>query len=41
MATQFIPNIKNADVKKAFEGALVIFRAHERHAQMMVTSLDK
>ncbi len=41
VSTQFIPNIKNADVKKAFEGALVIFRAHEQHAQMMVTSLEK
>lgn len=29
----FIPNIENGRVKAAFEGALTIFRGHERHAE--------
>lgn len=29
---QFIPAIQNAEVKAAFQGALQIFRGHERHA---------
>ncbi len=41
VASQFIPNISNPEVKKAFEGALVIFRAHEQHADMMVAALTK
>jgi putative membrane protein len=41
VANQFIPNIQNADVKAAFEGALVIFRGHEHHAEMMVAGLKK
>ncbi len=41
VANQFIPNIQNAEVKAAFEGALVIFRGHEHHAEMMVASLKK
>ncbi len=32
----FIPNIQNAEVKKAFEQALAIFRGHERHAEQML-----
>lgn len=32
----FIPNVENAEVKKAFQGALGVFRGHERHAQVMV-----
>ena len=35
----FIPNIENPDVKALFEEALLIFRAHEKHAEMMVRSL--
>ena len=35
----FIPNIENADVKALFEEALVIFKAHEKHAEMMVAAL--
>ena len=35
----FIPNIDNAEVKALFEQALTIFRAHERHAEMMVAAL--
>ncbi|MGE0354114.1 MAG: DUF4142 domain-containing protein [Gemmatimonadales bacterium] len=38
VAETFIPNIQNAEVKKAFEGALVIFRGHERHAEMLVAA---
>ena len=41
VANQFIPNIQNAEVKAAFEGALVIFRGHEQHAEMMVAGLKK
>lgn len=36
----FIPNIENAEVKALFEEALVIFRAHEHHAKMMVKALE-
>ena len=35
----FIPNIKNAEVKSLFKDALVIFTAHEKHAQKMVKTL--
>lgn len=35
----FIPNIENAEVKALFEEALIIFKAHEKHAEMMVSSL--
>lgn len=34
----FIPNIKNAEVKALFEEALIIFKAHEKHAEKMVSS---
>ena len=37
----FIPNIDNAEVKALFKQALVIFKAHEKHAEMMVASLNK
>lgn len=33
VADAFIPNVENADVKAAFEGALTIFRGHETHAR--------
>lgn len=36
VAGTFIPNAKNAQVRSAFEGALAIFRGHERHAEMVV-----
>ena len=36
VADTFIPNIKNPEVKQAFQGALVIFREHERHAESLV-----
>ena len=35
----FIPNIQNPEVKALFEEALVIFKAHEKHAEMMVARL--
>ena len=35
----FIPNIENAEVKALFEAGLKIFKAHEKHAQMMVDKL--
>ncbi len=35
----FIPNIENPEVKALFEEALVIFKAHERHAEKMVKAL--
>jgi putative membrane protein len=37
----FIPNLKHPDVKALFEDALVVFKAHEEHAQQMVNSLQK
>lgn len=36
----FIPNIETPQVKALFERALIIFKAHERHAEKMVASLD-
>ncbi len=36
----FLPNIKNAEVKALFEQGLIIFKAHEKHAEMMVKSLN-
>lgn len=35
----FIPNIENAEVRALFEAGLKIFKAHEKHAQMMVDKL--
>lgn len=35
----FIPNIDHAEVKALFEAGLRIFRAHERHAEVMVSEL--
>lgn len=32
----FIPNVETPEVKAAFQGALAIFRGHERHAVAMV-----
>jgi len=34
-----IPNIDNAEVKALFEQGLEIFKAHEKHAEMMVKSM--
>ena len=41
VADTFIPNIENPEVKALFQDALVIFKAHEKHAEMMVASLEK
>lgn len=38
VADQFIPNIENAEVRRAFEGALTIFRGHQAHAERLVRS---
>jgi len=35
----FIPNIENAEVKALFEAGLKIFKAHEGHAEQMVSRL--
>ena len=35
----FIPNIENPEVKALFEKAIVIFKAHEKHAEKMVAAL--
>ncbi len=35
----FIPNIENMQVKALFEKGLTIFKAHERHAETMTSSL--
>jgi len=40
VAGTFIPNIDHPEVKALFEGALVIFQAHEEHAEMMVAALE-
>ncbi len=40
VSKEFIPNIENMDVKALFEQALVIFLAHEKHAEMMVKKLS-
>lgn len=37
----FIPNIEHAEVKALFKTGLGIFKAHEAHAQQMVSSLAK
>lgn len=36
----FIPNIENPEVKALFEKALLIFKAHEKHAEKMVAALE-
>jgi len=36
VANAFIPNIENAEVRKAFETALEVFRGHEAHARQLV-----
>jgi len=36
----FIPNIENNEVKALFEAGLEIFKAHEGHAEMMVSALQ-
>lgn len=35
VATQFIPNAKNPEVRKAFQDALAIFRGHQQHAEQL------
>lgn len=40
VAEAFIPNVENAEVKRAFEAALTIFRGHERHAEQVVERLS-
>lgn len=35
----FIPQIQNAEVKKAFRQALAVFRGHERHAEQMLNQV--
>lgn len=39
VAGTFIPNIQNPEVKALFEEALLIFKAHEMHAENMVVTL--
>ncbi len=36
----FIPNIENPEVKALFEKAIVIFKAHEKHAERMVAAIE-
>lgn len=35
----FIPNIRNVEVKEAFQQALAVFREHERHAERMLDAV--
>lgn len=37
MANEFIPNIENPEVKDLFKAGLEIFKAHEAHAEKMVS----
>ncbi|MBL1277469.1 MAG: DUF4142 domain-containing protein [Ectothiorhodospiraceae bacterium] len=37
----FIPNIENAEVKELFKTGLGIFKGHQAHAEIMVSSLRK
>lgn len=37
---RFIPRLRQPDVKALFEDALLIFKAHEHHAEQMVNSLQ-
>ena len=37
----FIPTIEHPEVKALFQEALVIFKAHEQHAQHMVDALER
>lgn len=39
VANQFLPTLKHPEVRKAFEGALAIFRGHEKHAAELVRSV--
>lgn len=39
VADTFIPNIDNPEVKALFQEALVIFKAHEKHAEKMLDTL--
>lgn len=36
----FIPNLQHPEVKALFQEALVIFKAHEKHAEKMVSALE-
>lgn len=40
VADSFIPNIENDEVKSLFQAGLKIFKAHEKHASMMVKNLQ-
>lgn len=40
VANAFIPNIDNPEVKALFEAGLEIFKVHEKHAEMMVKTLN-
>lgn len=41
VADAFIPNVENGQVKAAFEGALQVFRGHERHAEELASDLTE
>lgn len=38
--TAFIPNIENIEVQQLFTAGLAIFKAHQKHAEMMMKQLD-
>ncbi len=40
MSTAFIPNIESKEVEKLFKASYKIFLTHEKHAEMMVRSLN-
>lgn len=37
----FIPNIENAQVKRAFQQALALFKNHQRHAESLAENLSE
>jgi putative membrane protein len=39
MVAEFIPNVENTEVRRAFEGALTIFRGHQAHAERLARSV--
>ena len=37
----FIPNLQNPELKALFKDAIIVFKAHEKHAEKMVASLEQ
>ena len=37
----FIPNLQTPELKSLFKDAIIVFKAHEKHAEKMVASLEQ